>query len=549
MLQVRNLTIYYRGGDGREVRALDNVSFELSAGETLGVLGVSGCGKTTLALSLLGLLPEAARVSSGSICFRERDLTRADERTLRSIRGAEASIIFQEPSMSLNPVMRVGDQVMEVVRAHRAGNGRSHRREAQLALAEVRLKEPEIYSSYPHQLSSGQRQRVTMAQALVCKPSFLIADEPTSALDNVTQAEILGVLKELKQRLQLALLFITHNPALLVGTADRVLVLRDGQVVEQGLVARVFEKPALPYTESLLRSVSPLSRCSAAERELTLAPVSTRAPRVLLEARGLTKRYVPGGRYSRSTVAVKALDDVSLILHSDSVLALVGESGAGKSTLGRCLARLEEPNSGEIWFDGSNLLDSPRQELFRARPSIQFIFQDPAAAMNPGFTALDVVEEPLRIQFNMPKKLRREVAVDMIERVGLSAEWVKRSAGEFSGGQRQRLAIARCLVLKPRVLILDEALSSLDLPMQAQILKLLEDLKTSHRLTYLFITHDLRLAASIADEIAVMRQGRIIEFGTVGAVLQSPAQPYTRVLLAAIPGTRTMPMPVSDCQP
>ncbi len=531
LLQVRNLTIGYRGRDALERRALDDLSFELGSGETLGLLGQSGCGKTTLALALLRLLPRTARVLSGSIHFRGRDILHADERTLQAIRGAEASIVFQEPAMSLNPVMRVGDQIAEVARAHSNANRRTHRKDAELALAAVHLAGTRMYTAYPHQLSSGQRQRIAIAQALVCKPAFLIADEPTSALDNTTQAEILNLLKELKHRLQIALLFITHNPALLVGFADRFLILSEGRLAEQGSPPQIHENPKHPETRKLFRSTPlfPAARTFMSRAQGQAAPV--------VKALHLRKRYVQGRARNRFQIA--ALDDVSFTIPVCSTLALVGESGAGKSTLGRCLCRLEEPDSGEIWFGEKNLSALPPQELFALRPSIQLIFQDSATAMNPRFSVLEIVEEPLRVQSADSRKMRREQALAMMERVGISPQWANRSPFELSGGQRQRLAIARALVLRPRLLILDEALSSLDPPIQLQIMDLLLGLQASLSLTYLFITHDLHLAAYMADQIAILQNGRIVESGSISTIFSSAKHPYTRLLLAAIPGAQS----------
>ncbi len=530
LLQVRNLTIGYRGRDAVERRALDDLSFELGSGETLGLLGQSGCGKTTLALALLRLLPRTARVLSGSIHFRGRDILHADERTLQAIRGAEASIVFQEPAMSLNPVMRVGDQIAEVARAHSNANRRTHREDAELALAAVHLAGTRMYTAYPHQLSSGQRQRIAIAQALVCKPAFLIADEPTSALDNTTQKGILDLLKELKQRLQIALLFITHNPALLAGFADRLLIMSEGRFVEEGSPARIRENPKHSYTRELFRSTPPFL---AARTPMFRAPGQATP---IVKVLHLRKRYVQGRWYSRNRFQVAALDDISLTIPMCSTLALVGESGAGKSTLGRCLCRLEEPDSGEIWFEEKNLLALAPQELFALRRNIQFIFQDSATAMNPRFSLLDIVEEPLRLQSDDSWKIRRQQALAMMERVGISPQWANRSPFELSGGQRQRLAIARALVLRPRLLILDEALSSLDLPIQMQIMDLLLGLQTSLSLTYLFITHDLPLAVYMADQIAVLQEGRMVESGSISTVFSSAKHPYTHLLLAAIPG-------------
>ncbi|MGI9070676.1 MAG: dipeptide ABC transporter ATP-binding protein [Bryobacteraceae bacterium] len=577
VLQVRNLTVTFSNYRGLDRRGVNNVSFDIGPGETVGLLGESGCGKTTLALALTRLLPQTTRAISGSVLFRGRDVLLANEYELQKIRGAEISIIFQEPGTALNPVMRVGDQIIEVLRAHRHWTHRRYREEAESLLRQVRLPDAHIYSAFPHQLSGGECQRVVIAQALACKPALLIADEPTSALDNTTQAQLLGLLKEMKDRLKLNLFFITHNPLLLAGIADRVLIMYAGRIVEEGTLAQVLRQPRHPYTRGLLRSIPPLSGKHAHAPRAPLptipgvppelahlgkgCPFEPRCPErlgicvtqdpeqvkiedgvrvrcfnmvdershticqpaALLKVRHLSKCYAQRKWFSRNKSPVKALDDISLTVHSSSTVALVGESGSGKSTLARCVARLTETDAGEIWFEDKNLLTSCSTDLRATRRQIQLIFQNSSAAMSPRFSAAEIVSEPLRIQERIGEHERRKQALAMLEQVGIPSEWADRSPLQFSGGQRQRLILARALVLKPALLILDEALSGLDLSIQAQIANLLLELQASFSLTYLYISHDLHLAGYLADEIVIMQRGKIVESGSVVEVFSNPS--------------------------
>ena len=531
LLQVQNLTLQFSQSSQA---AVDGVSFSLHPGETIGLLGESGAGKTTLARCLLRLLPQGWQVVSGSVRFRGTELLWASERELRKIRGAQISFIGQEPELALNPVIPVGEQVEEVVRAHSAKRRQLIREQSRSILAAVGLPQHHFYSAYPHQLSGGQRQRVVIAQALACKPQLLIADEPTSALDNVLQAGILDLLKDLRDRLQLALLFITHNPALLSGLADRVLVMQAGRLVEEGAFEQIYWRPRHSFTGNLLKALP------AWPEEIPREPALQPLP--LLEIRHLYKSYLRGGWRSSTKSRVPALQDISLSIDPGSTLALVGKSGAGKSTLGRCLARLEDPDAGEIWWRGKDLLKLPPSELAAARRRIQLVFQHSATALNPLLPAAEIIGEPLRVQGGVSKQERRERALGMMERVGLSAQWADRPPLAFSGGQRQRLAIARALILEPEMLILDEALAGLDLSTQAQMTELLGQLQASLSLSYLFITHDLRMAAHLASTIAVMQDGRIVDSGSAAALLSRPQHPETRDLVRSIP---QVPAPLS----
>jgi peptide/nickel transport system ATP-binding protein len=521
LLEVTRLTIDYRSRDGSQCRAVNDVSLAIAPGTTLGLLGESGSGKTTLALALVGIFSPNAVVVAGSVRFRNEELLHRDERQLRKIRGKEIAVVFQEPELSLNPVIRAGDQVAEVVRAHTAKPWPGCREDARNALAEVQLPGARFFAAYPHQLSAGQRQRVAIAQALVCRPSLLIADEPTSALDNDTQADILDLLKELKIRRQLAILFITHIPSVLAGFADRACAMHAGRIVEDGSLSQVLKTSKYPYGKTLRRA----------------PPKSSFAP--LLRVENLRKRYGQGRWYSKEQFQVTALDGVCLAVNHGSTLALVGESGAGKSTLAKCVALLEKPDSGEIQFDGKNLRTLSAREVSAIRGRIQMIFQDSASALTPHFSAAQIIEEPLRIRTRLGKKERRQRALAMMDDVGLSPAWADRTPLEFSGGERQRLAIARALIIKPDFLILDESLARLDITIQAQIVNLLLNFQSTLSLTYLFITHDIRLAAYFADEIAVMQNSRIIESGGASEIFSNPKTAYTRRLIAAIPNVET----------
>jgi ABC-type glutathione transport system ATPase component len=575
LLEIHDLTVCYET-DGVRVRAVSGVSFELAPGDSLGVLGESGCGKTTTALAILGILPKTARVAGGSIRFRGRDLFKLSERELLEVRGSEISMVFQEPAMMLSPVKRAGDQVAEVIRAHSRKSWRECRAQALARLTEVGFESAaRIYACYPHQLSGGERQRVAIAQALACRPALVIADEPTASLDPTTQAEILKLLKELQDRLGIALLVISHDSGVLAKVATRIMVMRRGEVVEEGRLEQVFDRPQNAYTHGLLVARASL-RCHGKLRPLALgrlAPVlespsedavgaraaeqwsaakacperSEKMPvpprreagrpryeEALVSVRGLSKRY-DQRRWLRpfGTFGIQALDSVDLEIAAGSTVALMGESGAGKSTLAWCLARMERPDAGEILFRGRDLLKMPRRDLAAVRQKIQLIFQDSAQALNPRFSAAEVVSEPLDVHSLGTKVERRRRALELMEQVGLSAAWAGRSPFEFSGGQRQRLTIARALTLQPCLLILDEALTGLDLPIQAEIVELLVELQTAHGLTYLYISHDFNLVERLADEVVVMREGRVVERAGTAELFRCPHHPHTQALLSA----------------
>src|SRR5947209_1644756 len=520
LLQVAGLSVDYLAGNGTVVPALRDLNLEINAGETVGILGESGSGKSSLALALLRLLPANTRNISGEAIFESRNLLKLQSAELRKLRGAEISLVFQEPALALNPVLPVGVQIRDVLKAHGTFSKADTVEKTHSMLRQVGFDEPEkIAQAYPSQISGGQRQRVAIAQALVCHPRLLIADEPLSSLDTVTQAEVLALLQRLKDELNLSILFITHNAGVLAAFADRVAVMHRGQIVACGRFDEL-RQTSDPYVQQI---ISPARIVAPA-----LPPASVNGtPTALLQVRNVTKRFRRKHFLSKKVV-VEALQEVDLTLHEQSVVALVGRSGSGKSTLARCIAGFETPDSGEVLLDGT-----PIHKLTKAsRQQIQLLFQDATTALNPRFTAGEVIAEPLGINHWGTASERRERVRSAMKETGLDPETSGRPVAQFSGGQRQRLAIARALVLQPRLLILDEALSGLDTPLQAQIVRMLLELQARHRLTYLYISHDLNFVSLFAHKIMVMQQGRIVESATP-QMLQKSSHLETRALLEA----------------
>src|SRR3954453_15090542 len=479
LLAVRDLTVHYNSS---MVPAVAGVTFALGSGESLGIFGKSGSGKTTLARSFLALPARHYRVTSGSIRFRGTEMLELKQSTLQSIRGRDLALITQEPELALNPVLTIGQQVLEVLRAHVPGDMRSHRERAKWMLAKVRLDDPAIYNAYPHQLSGGQRQREVIAQALVCKPVLLIADEPTSALDTKTQAEIASLLRTLKEKLQLSLILISHNLELLRGVTDRLAYMSDGRMLQN-------------FVPESASSGSPRQFASKmpAARDQSIPCTQNQPVKPAIEVRRLVKSYSRGSYFSSARNRVTALAGIDFQLLPGETMALVGESGSGKSTLARCLALLEDPDSGEIRFEGRNVLKLPKEQLTPIRRRIQLVFQHSATAMNPHHSAEEIVGEPLRVVRELSKAQVRETVLNCMEQVGLSRNWASRRPSQFSGGQRQRLAIARAMILNPDVVIFDEAFAGLDRTTCAEILDLLSKLQASGPKSYLFITHDLQM--------------------------------------------------------
>jgi peptide/nickel transport system ATP-binding protein len=531
LFRVSGLSVEYDAVGGDVVRALRGVELEIAPGQTVGVLGESGSGKSSLALALMRLLPRNARLTAGSIAYRGANLAQFSSKQLRQMRGAEVALISQEPALALNPVLTLGTQIQDVLKAH------NRLRRAQLAakcseiLREMGFEDPErVMRAWPHQLSGGQRQRVAIAQALVCRPQLLIADEPLSSLDAATQAEIVDLLQRLKRDLGLAMLFITHNAGVLWSLADHIMIMREGEIVAGGSMDEL-QRSSDPYVQSIL---FPGKSLSSAREKWVPHPLrvlgakggiqsDAAVTKPLLEVRNLSKSFIQQHLFSRKKFTVQSLAAVDLVLQEGTTAAVIGRSGSGKSTLARCIAGFETPDSGEI------LLDGKKHSLSR---SVQMIFQDAATSLNPRFTARQIIAEPLEIARWKTDVDRTARALELMEEVGLDPALAPRLAAEFSGGQRQRLALARALAAEPKLLIMDEALSGLDVPLQAQMIRLLMGLQTRHRLTYLYISHDLNFISLFAQEVIVMDEGRVVERLT-SAQLGHSRHPATRALVEA----------------
>ena len=580
LLEVKNLQTHYQSPGGI-VRAVDDIDFNIRKGETLGIVGESGSGKSVTALSLLQLLGAQGKAMGGEAIFQSRllgpiDLLKASPKEMRQIRGNEISIIFQEPMTSLNPVYTCGDQVMETILLHRKVSRHEARNQTMKLFDRVRLPWPDrIFKAYPHQLSGGQKQRVMIAMALSCDPQLVIADEPTTALDVTVQASILKLMAELRDDINTAVMFITHDLGVISEVADRVMVMYGGKVVEEADVMDIFSKPKHPYTKGLLACrprldmtlkvlptitdfVANDANGQLIERpdaryhsvgEALLMNVETeaevnerhlqylRTTRPLLEINELRVEFdVNQGPFRRRQGKVTAVDGVSFKVYPGETLGLVGESGCGKTSLGRSILRLTEPNSGEIIFDGQNIRSLKANDMRLMRRQMQIIFQDPYASLNPRQTVGGAIMEPMQIHgLQQNDKQRRERVMYLLERVGLKPEQYQRYPHEFSGGQRQRICIARTLALEPRFIICDESVSALDVSVQAQVLNLLNELKTDFGLTYIFISHDLSVVKFMADRIMVMQGGKIVETGYPQQMFEHPRDEYTRALIKAIP--------------
>lgn len=506
--------------------AVENATLQIEQGETLCVVGESGSGKSMMAHTVMGLLPKAVHVETGAIRLMGEDVLALGEAEMQSKRGREVSMIFQEPMTSLNPVMRIADQIMEAFEAHHALNRAARRLRTLEMLAEVGLPEPpRIARAYPHELSGGQRQRVMIAMALALEPKLLIADEPTTALDVTTQAQILILLQRLRKKHGMAILFITHDFGVVAEIADRIVVMQNGKLVEQGTADRVLSNPAQAYTRGLLAAVPSL-----------IPPQSASPPsgKPILRVGRLDKTYRKRGFFAASR-EVKAVNDISFTLSSGETLGIVGESGSGKSTLGRCCVRLIEPDRGEIQLAGEDFRALSASALRKSRKRIQMIFQDPFASLNPRQTVGRIISDG-PVAHGLSRTAALTKAKMLLELVGLSAGALSRYPHEFSGGQRQRIGIARALALEPDVLIADEAVSALDVSVQSQILALIKDIQAKLGLAILFVTHDLRVAAQMCDRIAVMQRGCIVELGPTSILFANPQHDYTRQLLGAVPG-------------
>ena len=524
LLSVHDLSVVFHSG-GRQTLAVDHVSFEVGKGETVALVGESGSGKSVTALSILKLLPyPSAQHPSGSIIFKGQDLLKASERDMRRVRGDDITIVFQEPMTSLNPLHTIEKQIGEILLLHRGLTGAPARERTLEVLTQVGIPDPATrLKSYPHQLSGGQRQRVMIAMALANEPDLLIADEPTTALDVTVQAQIIALLKEIQARLGMSLLFITHDLGIVRKIAQRVCVMKDGKIVEHGPVERVFTAPEHPYTQALL----------AAEPRPDPAPPLPDAP-MLLETDHLKVWFPITAGLMRKTVGhVKACDGLTITLRKGETLGVVGESGSGKSTLGRAILRLIS-SEGTIAYMGTNLQGLNFKEMRPHRRDMQIVFQDPYGSLSPRMSVADIIKEGLKVhQPDMTDRQRDEKVIKALEDVGLDPIMRHRFPHEFSGGQRQRIAVARAVVLEPSFIVLDEPTSALDMVIQAQMVDLLRDLQKRHNLTYLFISHDLRVVAALASRLLVMRHGLVVEAGEAAELFRNPKTDYTRALFAA----------------
>jgi peptide/nickel transport system ATP-binding protein len=579
LLEVNGLKTQFQTRSGI-VRAVNDVSFSIRKGETIGIVGESGSGKSVTALSIMRLIDQPGSIEEGSIKFNSKqfgqvDLIKLNSGDMRKIRGNEISMIFQEPMSSLNPVYTCGDQVMESILLHQNLSRKPARQRTLELFERVRLPQPEdIFNSYPHQLSGGQKQRVMIAMALSCNPQLLIADEPTTALDVTVQSNILRLFAEFRDDLQTSVIFITHDLGVISEVADRVVVMYQGKIVEEGTVWDIFSNPQHPYTKGLLAcrprldlklKVLPTvadfmgldtegrltekngSKYNSVGEALlynvqTGAEIEQQQQRLLakkpiLEVENLKTYFPTGGSwFKRSKEVFKAVDDVSFQVYTGETLGLVGESGCGKTTLGRSILRLIEPTAGKVYFEGNCINDYSPKEMRRLRQKMQIVFQDPYSSLNPRHTIGRTILEPMKIHGVLEnERQRRDKVMYLLERVNLNTDHFNRYPHEFSGGQRQRICIARTLALEPKFIICDESVSALDVSVQAQVLNLLNELKQDFGLTYIFISHDLSVVKFISDRIMVMNKGQLVETGFPEQLYENPREAYTQTLINAIP--------------
>lgn len=557
VLEVNSVTIDFKIDKGWK-SIIKNLSFSIGVNEIVGIVGESGSGKSVTSLALMGLLPEGvSRISEGKIVFDQNDLVANTARDWRGIRGKKIAMIFQEPMSSLNPSMRCGIQVAEMLQEHSNGSVAAMKSEVLSLFEKVKLPNPEqLYDKYPHQISGGQKQRVMIAMAIACKPQLLIADEPTTALDVTVQKEIIVLLQELQRETGMSILFITHDLALISEIAQRTIVLYRGEIVEQGPTPQIFKNPTHIYTRALISSrpsldfrlerlptisdflnQTPLSAVvTEQERKQRLEVLYQQEP--LLEIRDLGKEYLNGGNWF-SKSKFKALSAVNLKIYEGETLGLVGESGCGKSTLGNAILQLDRASSGSIFYRGKDVTHLSKSALRALRKEIQIIFQDPYSSLNPRITVGKAIMEPMKVHgLYGSDRERKNKTVEILERVGLDETCFNRYPHEFSGGQRQRIGIARTIALQPKLIVCDESVSALDISVQAQVLNLLNELKENFGFTYLFISHDLAVVKYMSDQVAVMNKGRIVEMNEADALYQHPQTAYTQTLIEAIPRSK-----------
>jgi peptide/nickel transport system ATP-binding protein len=555
LIDVNNINISFFK-DKIEKHIIKNISFSINKNEIVAVVGESGSGKSISSLALMGLLPKhVSKITSGTIEFQEKNIVDLSEKEFQTIRGKEIAMIFQEPMSSLNPSMRCGKQVEEILKQHFKLSTSEIKAEVLTLFNKVKLPSPErIYKAYPHEISGGQKQRVMIAMAIACKPKLLIADEPTTALDVTVQKEILELLKDIQTETKMSILFISHDLSLVSELADRVLVMYKGEIVEQGSTQNIFNTPKNNYTKALiaarpstdfrLKQLPTISDFMADTVNNAIISDTDRiknhkilyAQAPLLEVIDVEKTYLSKTGWFSKDQAFNAVDGVSFKVFPGETLGLVGESGCGKSTLGNAILQLDKATSGKILYKGKDIVHLNRSEMRTLRKDIQIIFQDPFASLNPRLTVGNAILEPMKVHHIESSDLaRKEKVIDILKKVGLDATAFDRYPHEFSGGQRQRVGIARTIALEPQLIVCDESVSALDISVQAQVLNLLNDLKSQFGFTYIFISHDLAVVKYMADQLLVMNKGKIEEIGDADLIYASPKREYTKKLIHAIP--------------
>lgn len=554
LISVQDLVLSF-GNKKKSIEVLHSISFDVFENEIVGIVGESGSGKSVTSLAIMGLLPKKQAALTGNILFEGKDLPKIDEKDFRKIRGSEIAMIFQEPMSALNPSLKCGFQVSEILRLHLKMNASEAKKETISLFEKVKLPRPnDIYNSYPHQISGGQMQRVMIAMAIACKPKLLIADEPTTALDVTVQKEIIALLKSIQQETKMAMLFISHDLSLVSEIADRVLVMYKGNIVESATTEALFKNPKAEYTKALLASRPSLSirlaklptiasiaddsfkprEIKATERAKKHKQIYTQKP--ILEITNLEKHYFSNVGIFAKYKIVRAVDNISFSVFEGETLGLVGESGCGKSTLGKTILQLEKATSGSIKYRGKELTTLSKSEIRVLRKEIQIIFQDPFSSLNPRLMIGEALMEPMEVHgLGKNKKERKERVLSLLERVGLDESYFYRYPHELSGGQRQRVGIARTVVVEPKLVICDESVSALDISVQAQVLNLLNELKNDFGFTYIFISHDLAVVKYMSDQLLVMNKGKIEEIGDADEIYENPQTDYSKKLIEAIP--------------
>jgi peptide/nickel transport system ATP-binding protein len=555
LLSIRNLSVSFYS-NSEEKKILRDLSFELNKNEILGIVGESGSGKSVTSLAILNLLPKnISKITQGNVLFKSQDLTQLDSEKTRAIRGKTISMIFQEPMSSLNPSMRCGKQVQEILHRHTSLNNSEAKLETLALFEKVKLPNPDrVYKAYPHEISGGQIQRVMIAMAIACKPEILIADEPTTALDVTVQKDIIQLLKDLQSETSMSIIFISHDLALVSEIADRVLVMYKGEIVEQGLTNTIFKHAVHNYTKALINARPSLDTrlkilptiedslnatintevISKVERTEKHKELYSKSP--ILEIQNIEKVYLSKAGWFSKSKAFKAVDDVSFKLYEGETLGLVGESGCGKSTLGNAILQLDKATSGSVIYNGSDITNLGAKQIRALRKEIQIIFQDPFASLNPRLTVGNAILEPMKVHglYSSDTECKENV-IKILERVGLTADVYNRYPHEFSGGQRQRIGIARTIAVRPKIIVCDESVSALDISVQAQVLNLLNELKNEFGFSYIFISHDLAVVKYMSDQLLVMNNGKIEELDDADVIYNTPKKEYTKKLIHAIP--------------